>query len=145
MSDTQIPALDHTVQQTNLWLKKLIEAHHFEDRHQAYNALRAVIQTLRDQLTVEQAVHLSAQLPMLVRGIFFEGYHLGADRKAPHVAQFESQVADRLPPSFSRAPSDLIPAVFELLSSELDPGLIAKLIDELPVPLRSLWPSAARR
>ena len=145
MSDTQIPALDHTVQQTNLWLKKLVDAHHFEDRHQAYNALRAVIQTLRDQLTVEQAVHLSAQLPMLVRGIFFEGYHLGADRKAPHPAQFESQVADRLPPNFPRGPRAVTTTIFELLSSELDPGLIAKLIDELPVPLRSLWPSAARR
>ncbi|WP_260690975.1 hypothetical protein [Rhizobium laguerreae] len=39
MSDTQVAALDHTIQQTNLWLKKLVEEHHFADRHQAYNAL----------------------------------------------------------------------------------------------------------
>nr|WP_261318785.1 DUF2267 domain-containing protein [Rhizobium leguminosarum] len=54
MSDTQVAALDHTIQQTNLWLKKLVEEHHFADRHQAYNALRAVLQALRDQLTMNR-------------------------------------------------------------------------------------------
>jgi uncharacterized protein (DUF2267 family) len=70
MSDTQVPALDHTVQQTNVWLKKLTEEHHLGDRHHAYNALRAVLHVLRDRLTPEQAVHLGAQLPILVRGIY---------------------------------------------------------------------------
>lgn len=41
MSDTQVAALDHTVQQANVWLKKLTEDHHLGDRHHAYNALRA--------------------------------------------------------------------------------------------------------
>ncbi|MBP2562060.1 uncharacterized protein (DUF2267 family) [Neorhizobium galegae] len=58
MSDTQVTALDHTIQQTNLWLKKLVKEHHFADRHQAYDALRAMLQALRDQLTIEQALHL---------------------------------------------------------------------------------------
>ncbi|WP_261325062.1 hypothetical protein [Rhizobium leguminosarum] len=40
MSDTQVAALDHTIQQTNLWLKKLVEEHHFADRHQAYSTPR---------------------------------------------------------------------------------------------------------
>ena len=68
MSDTQVAALDHTVQQTNVWLKALGEELHIEDRHVAYNALRAVLHVLRDRLTPEQAVHLGAQLPLLVRG-----------------------------------------------------------------------------
>ena len=38
MSDTQVAALDHTVQQTNIWLKALGEELHIEDRHVAYNA-----------------------------------------------------------------------------------------------------------
>uniref|UniRef100_UPI001C30EF88 DUF2267 domain-containing protein n=1 Tax=Bacillus sp. GbtcB10 TaxID=2824755 RepID=UPI001C30EF88 len=66
MSETQVAALDHTIQQTNLWLKRLVEEHHFADRHQAYNALRAVLRALRDQLTIEQSLHLSAQFPILV-------------------------------------------------------------------------------
>ena len=60
MSDTQVTALDHSVQQTNIWLKTLGEELHWEDRHDAYRALRAVLHALRDRLTAEQAVHLGA-------------------------------------------------------------------------------------
>src|SRR5208337_721677 len=48
MSDTQVAALDHTVQQTNVWLKRLGEELHIDDRHVAYSALRAVLHVLRE-------------------------------------------------------------------------------------------------
>ena len=54
MSDTQVAALDHAVQQTNIWLKTLGEELHVEDRHAALMALRAVLHVLRDRLTAEQ-------------------------------------------------------------------------------------------
>lgn len=146
MSDTQLSALDHTIQQTNLWLKKLESEHHFRDRHHAYSALRAVLHALRDRLTVEQAVHMGAQLPMLVRGIFYEGWHVGTkpvlDRQ---VDEFAAHVAQQLPPQFPRDPISTTKAVFDLLWQELDPGESAKIVDALPVPLRALWPEAARR
>jgi uncharacterized protein (DUF2267 family) len=82
MSDTQVPALDHTVQQTNVWLKKLIEDHHLGDKHHAYNALRAVLHALRDRLTPEQAVHLGAQLPILV-GVSSLGGHTNTTWSRP--------------------------------------------------------------
>lgn len=146
MSETQVAALDHTIQQTNLWLKRLVEEHHFGDRHQAYNALRAVLQVLRDQLTPEQALHLSAQLPILVRGIYFEGWHVGIERSNTRsVEEFAQHLTGRLPHQFPRDPKTTAEAVFDLLWKELDPGLAAKLIDELPIPLRSLWPAVARR
>jgi len=74
MADTQVAALDHTIQQTNIWLKTLAEQMHIEDRHDAYRALRSVLHVLRDRLTTEQAVHLGAQLRLLVRGIFYDGW-----------------------------------------------------------------------
>ena len=61
MADTPVAALDHTMQQTNIWLKTLAEQLHIEDRHEAYSALRSVLHLLRDRLTPEQAVHLGAQ------------------------------------------------------------------------------------
>ena len=45
MADTQVAALDHSIQQTNLWLKTLAEQMHIEDRHDAYRALRSVLQS----------------------------------------------------------------------------------------------------
>ncbi len=43
MADTQVAALDHTIQQTNIWLKTLAEQLLIEDRHDAYRALRSVL------------------------------------------------------------------------------------------------------
>ena len=74
MSATGLEVFDQTLQKTNIWLKEIME-HLGPDRQRAYHALRAVLHTLRDRLTVEEAAHLSAQLPLLIRGIYFEGWH----------------------------------------------------------------------
>ncbi len=103
MSDTQVTRLDHSVQQTNIWLKALCEELRWEDRHDAYRALRAVLHALRDRLTAEQAVHLGAQLPTIVRGLYYEGWRLSANPDSERQpADFAARVAAELPPSMGR-------------------------------------------
>ncbi len=146
MNDTQVAPLDHTIQQTNVWLKKLAEDHHFADRHHAYSALRAVLHVLRDRLTPEQAVHLGAQLPTLVRGIYYEGWRLaGKPETERQPTEFANLVAAQLPPQFPRDGLSVTKAVFDLLRSELDPKETAKIVETLPLPLRGLWPAAPGR
>ncbi len=145
MNDTQVAALDHSIQETNTWLKKLTDDHHFGDRPHVYNALRAVLHVLRDRLTPEQAVHLGAQLPTLVRGIYYEGWRLaGKPTNERQPDEFAKRVAAQLPPQFPRDALSVTKAVFDLLGKELDPGETMKVIRELPVPLRALWPDLAR-
>ena len=144
MSDTQVAALDHAIQQTNIWLKTLGEELHLEDRHAALMALRAVLHVLRDRLTAEQAVHLGAQLPLLIRGLYYEGWRLAekpAGERQPD--EFAALVAAQMPPRFARDALRVTKAVFNVLAKELDYGEIAKVIATLPVPLRSLWPAKA--
>jgi uncharacterized protein (DUF2267 family) len=142
MSDTQVTALDHSVQQTNIWLKTLGEELHSQDRHDAYRALRAVLHVLRDRLTAEQAVHLGAQLPTLVRGLYYEGWrHSAKPDSERQPADFAALVAAELPPSMGRDALRVTKAVFSLLAKELDPGETAKIIATMPAPLRSLWPA----
>jgi uncharacterized protein (DUF2267 family) len=76
MPNTGLPAFDTTVDKTNRILHQIEEAYGWtkERRNESYAALRAVLHTLRDRLTVDEAAQLSAQLPMLVRGIYFEGW-----------------------------------------------------------------------
>lgn len=146
MNDAQIPALEHANQQTNLWLKRIATEHHLERRHDAYSALRAVLHALRDRLTPEQAVHLGAQLPIVVRGVYYEGWRIaGKPVGDKHVDEFVQRVADELPPQFPRDALAVTRAVFQLLFEELDPGETAKIIDTLPAALRALWPTAAQR
>ena len=146
MSASGVAALDHTIQETNSWLKALTEHLHFEDRHHAYSALRAVLHALRDRLTPETAVHLGAQLPMLVRGLYYEGWHMGGKPTSDRNAQeFADHVLKQLPPQFPMDPLTVTRGVFEILWKRLDPGETAKVIDHLPLPLRTLWPQIARQ
>src|SRR5271157_2197556 len=74
------------------------EQMHIEDRHDAYRALRSVLHVLRDRLTPEQAVHLGAQLPVLVRRIYYDDWRIAgkpSDERQP--AEFATLVAADLP------------------------------------------------
>jgi uncharacterized protein (DUF2267 family) len=138
MSTSGLAVLDHTVQETNVWLNAVAEQLQL-DRHDSYVALRAVLHALRDRLPPEVAVHLGAQLPMLVRGIYYEGWRIaGKPTKDRHVDEFAGHVLKELPPQF---PVDALTAsrgVFETLWEKLDPGEFAKLMDHLPASLRTL-------
>jgi uncharacterized protein (DUF2267 family) len=76
MSATGFSTFDTTVHKTNQVLKQIEDAYGWprDRRHQSYSALRAVLHALRDRLTVEEASDLAAQLPVLVRGLYYEGW-----------------------------------------------------------------------
>jgi uncharacterized protein (DUF2267 family) len=139
MNTSGVAALDHSVQETNAWLKAVAEQLNFEDRHHAYNALRAVLHALRDRVPPEVAVHLGAQLPTLIRGIYYEGWHMaGTPTKDRSVQKFTDHVSEGLPPNFPVDPLTVTRGVFEILWERLDPGEFAKLMDHLPASLRTL-------
>jgi uncharacterized protein (DUF2267 family) len=139
MSTSGVTALDHTVQETNVWLRGVADQLHFEDRHHAYIALRAVLHALRDRLPPEVAVHFGAQLPMLVRGIYYEGWHMaGKPVKDRSAEDFAGHVLQALPPRFPMDPLTVARGVFEILWEKLDPDEFTKLMDHLPASVRNL-------
>lgn len=139
---TGLPIFDTTVQESNVWLKGVETRLPPCDRHQAYGALRAVLHVLRDRLPMDAVLGLSAQLPMLLRGLFLEGWRPVAGPSDIHDPQgFAGEVADRLPPKFPREPNEAAEAVFAVLAERLDPGEVTKLAQYLPSRLRSLFPA----
>ncbi|MDQ1669556.1 MAG: hypothetical protein QOE40_1617 [Actinomycetota bacterium] len=76
MAQTGLATFDTTLDKTNHVLKEIETAFGWpkERRNQSYAALRAVLHALRDRMTVDETAQLSAQLPMLIRGIYFEGW-----------------------------------------------------------------------
>jgi len=146
MSEIAVSALEHSIQETDVWLKAIQEKAHLDSRPHAYNALRAVIHALRDRLTPESAAHLGAQLPILVRGIYYEGWHMADKPTGDRSAQdFADHVAKELPPKFPLDPLTASHGVFEVLWQKLDPGATAKVVNQLPPGLQQLWPPPARR
>ena len=138
------PSIAQTVQKTQEWLKELIENGDLADMQESLAVLRAVLHHLRDRLTLEEAVDLGAQLPTLVRGIYYEGWQ---PRKRPQRIRsrqkFVHQVAEKNFPN--AVPSEqAIRDVFALLAHHCDPGEISDVIGQLPGELKELWPKAAQ-
>jgi len=139
MSVTHVTVLDHTVQDTNAWLKSVEEELELDNRQQAYNALRAVLHTLRDRVPPEVAVKMGAQLPMLVRGLYYEGWHPATTpTKERHIEEFAQHVLSELPRQFPVDATEVARGVFEVLWEKLDPGEFEKVMNHLPASLRAM-------
>lgn len=140
MSAQHLEVLDTTLQKTHQWLDAIAEAAE-TDTHTAYQALRAVLQTLRDRLPVAEAAHFSAQLPLLVRGIFYEGYR-PAESPAPlSRREFLQRVEEKVTFQQNRKTLDiyaLTQQVFAVLRQFLGEGELDKIAGVLPPELREL-------
>lgn len=144
MATTGLGVFDETLQITNMWLDD-IQDEIGPDRQRAYHALRAVLHALRDRLTVEQAAHLSAQLPMLVRGIFFEGWHpAGKPEKLRSLDEFLARVSEELQGIRPMGAGDAARAVLRALSVRLPRGEIDQVRGAMPEELQQFWPQGER-
>jgi uncharacterized protein (DUF2267 family) len=141
MSTTHHELFSNTLQKTHLWLKDLMEELWWEDQHRAYLALRATLHALRDRLTVEEAVHLGAQLPMLIRGFYYEGWSpAGKPVKERHKEEFFTHVKEYFPREADIDAEKVVRAVFTVLAKRITEGEIEDIKHILPPELRDLWP-----
>jgi uncharacterized protein (DUF2267 family) len=136
--------ISHALQQIQEWLKELRDNGDLANENEAYSVLRAVLHQLRDRLTVEEAADLGAQLPLIVRGIYFEGWQPGhVPEKVRTKRKFLDGVLLKLLPH-RNPPEPAVRDVFALLAHHCDPGEIANVIAQLPGELMELWPEGAR-
>jgi uncharacterized protein (DUF2267 family) len=143
MAATGLEVFDKTLQTTNTWLNEIGERIG-PDRQLAWHALGAVLHTLRDRVPPDLAAHVGAQLPLLVRGLYYEGWRpSGQPDKARTLEGFLERVADGLAAARPVDPRDAAQAVFRVLSHHMDPGQIGKLVEALPQPVQDLWTAVA--
>ena len=72
---THVTALDHSIECTNVWLHELGQELGSDDPQYAYRVLRAFLHNLRDRISLQETAQLAAQLPDLIRGIYYEGWN----------------------------------------------------------------------
>ena len=142
MSANGLPVFDKTLQTTNIWLDQIMERLG-PDRQVAWKVLSTVLHKLRDRLQVEAAAHLGAQLPLLVRGAYYDQYQ---PAKQPATCrtrdEFVAEVAEWLQDTRPVDPEDAIAAVLDVLSRNIDPGQVEKIKGVLPEPIRQMWATA---
>lgn len=140
MGTTGLDVFDATINKTNVWLKEVMHALGWEDRHKAYMALRLTLQALRDRLPPEDAIHVGAQLPMLLRGLYYEGWHPHlATPSIRHKAAFLEPVRVYFHDDWSADPEDIVRAVLRVLARHVSAGAVAHIKHLWPPELQALW------
>jgi uncharacterized protein (DUF2267 family) len=103
--------------------------------------LRATLHALRDRLTVDEVAQLGAQLPMLIRGFYYEGWDpTGKPLKVRHVEEFLTLIDEELRNTDAVDPERAARAVFALLAARIADGEIQDVKHMLPGNIRDLWP-----
>ena len=141
MSVTSLDVFETTLHKTHRWLKELMQVLDWEDRHKAYLAMRASLHALRDRLTVEEVAQLGAQLPMLIRGFYYEGWDpTGKPVKERQKEQFLARIEQQFPDDERIDPEQVARAVFTVLANRVTEGEIEDVKEILPKELKTLWP-----
>ena len=143
MSTTGLDVFDTTVQKTNSWLKDIMHEMDWQERRKAYQALRSTLHALRDRLTVDEVAQLAAQLPMLVRGFYYEGWDpTGKPFKVRDLEGFLATIALEFRGDDEVDPDQVARAVFTVLARRITQGELEDIAGLLPKEVRRLWPFA---
>ena len=135
-----VSSINQSVQKTQRWLSQLKEQGSFQSEEQAYSAFRAVLHSLRDRLTVDEATDLASQLPMVVRGFYYEGWRPSfAPNDEKTREDFYASIKESLKQNDTIDPERASVAVFGLLKQELTPGLTDHVRQMLPKDIQGLW------
>ena len=139
MSVNGLDVFDRTLHTTNAWLKELSEELDV-DRHAAWKVLSVVLHKLRDRLPVDLSAHLGSQLPLLIRGVYYDQYQPAKQpNRCSSLDEFIDDVGAWLTDAHSIDPRRAIEAVCRVLSRHLAPGQVEKVRANLPKALRPLW------
>lgn len=112
----------------------------WREHQRAYHALRVVLHALRDRLSIDQAAALAAQLPMLIRGFYYEGWHPhGKPGRERHKEEFLAHIAAAFRDDPEIDPEEVTRAVLQVVSKRVSAGEIANVKQSLPTELRALW------
>ncbi|TVR61517.1 MAG: DUF2267 domain-containing protein [Gemmatimonadales bacterium] len=142
-----VPQLRRATQQTQEWLKELATYEPLQVEEQAYSYLRAVLHAIRDRLTVTEASHLAQQLPMMVRGFYYEGWRPSL---APFPIESKAEFLEQVRSSLGGTTTDAgevdvhagTMAVLSFLQERLQEGTLRHVKQQLPEELVEMFQEA---
>ena len=140
MVDTGYASFATTVDKANHILAQIEEAYGWpkERRNQSYAALRAVLHTLRDRLTVEQSAQFAAQLPMLIRGMYYEGWSPSRVPQKMSGDEFRHRVREGFTYDVAGGTDPLVKTVVDALRPHVSAGEWAHITATMPKELASV-------
>jgi uncharacterized protein (DUF2267 family) len=149
MTRTGLDVFDTTTQKTNEWLRDISRELADENRRHAYLALRGTLHAIRDFLPLDESAQLSAQLPMLIRGLYFEGWKPSVTPETNRSREsFLSRVDDAMERTLWNEDvqydtEQAARAVIRVLALYVSEGELEQVKHTLPQHVRELWPEMA--
>ncbi|MBE9476850.1 MAG: DUF2267 domain-containing protein [Proteobacteria bacterium] len=141
MTAKGLEAIDHTVQLTHEWINELTDRLDWSSQRDALRLLRVTLHQIRDHLLVDEVAQFAAQLPLLIRGMFFEGWvPKNTPIKQRHVKDFISDIEQHVGSVADYRGYEDIQKVFKLINARISRGEISDILASLPEEIRSLWP-----
>lgn len=132
--------------EANKFVKEVAaELQNVEDTNQAYRIMRSVLHTVREVLSPEESLHLIAQLPLLIKGVYVDGWHVPAKKKLRSMNEFLARLREQNVPSAGRdfGNDDLakhqVKVVLNVLKRHVTTGEIQHMMDQFPMELAGLW------
>jgi uncharacterized protein (DUF2267 family) len=131
--------LQSSLDEAQDWVRQLDDELHWDDPHKSFMALRAVLHVLRDRLPAAEAAQVAAQMPVLIRGIFYEGWQPGkTPLKIRTRAEFLEQVRREFKSGPQLDPQWVSQAVCRVLSRKISAGEWQEVCGNLPEDIRAL-------
>ena len=138
-----IPVFEKTQQKTAHWIEAVAKNMGSIDMERSYHVLKSVLHAVRDRLPPDEAVQLAAQMPMLVRGFYYEGWHpANKPERYRHKREFLQHIAHDVPSLDPAQRERAASAVFTVLSQELTGNEASQVRQALPSEVRDLWEDA---
>jgi uncharacterized protein (DUF2267 family) len=136
-------AFEVTIQKSQVWLDDVLDELRTDDRQLAYAILGGVLHALRDRLPQSEVVDLGAQLPMLLRGLYYDGWTFHdrstSLRKKDAFLRHVGKCVKRT----DITPEEAVRVVFAVLARRVTAGEIRDVIGTLPETFDELWPASA--
>lgn len=141
MTNAKIKEFDETLNQTHALLKDIAAELDLASQREAYTVLRAVVHALRDRLTIDESVELAAQMPLLVKGIYYDGWKPEATPKKMDKIDFLEQVGletANVPIAEGQDVADTVRAVLLALRTYVSKGELQDVVDMMPKDLAKI-------
>ncbi|WP_439154275.1 DUF2267 domain-containing protein [Yoonia sp.] len=137
-----IHVFERTVHEAHDWVNELSGRLGWTSERDVLRLLRTVLCNIRDHLPVNEMAQFSAQLPIVLRGMYFEGWQ---PKKTPvrerHAADFIAAVEDEVGDVLDYSGMQDIKAVFNVINARISRGEVEDVRANLPLELQDLWPA----
>jgi uncharacterized protein (DUF2267 family) len=139
---TNILSLDRAISNAVQWIDDIQDELGWESRDDVYHATKAVLQSIRDRLPIEEVIHLSANLPLIMKGMMMDGYDL---KNRPERIRDVEGFLEYVQANYDASTRDIISsedatiAVIKVLNTRMGGGEMRKVAATMPEKIRRLF------